>query len=209
MAVANKSGRAYWLKLLHQWHWISAAACLLGMLLFSITGITLNHATLIRADPRITTQKLQLPPALLALAQTAHADVSQKPTLPIELQRWLAEKLSVNIAGYEVERSPEEIYIALPRPGGDAWLRIGLADGAVEHEITERGWIAYLNDLHKGRHTGDVWRWFIDVFAAACLVFSLTGLFILKLHAAHRPTTWPMVGLGLAIPILLAIFFIH
>jgi hypothetical protein len=31
--------RAFWLKHLHQWHWVSSAACLVGMLLFAITGI--------------------------------------------------------------------------------------------------------------------------------------------------------------------------
>ena len=30
--------RGYWLRTLHQWHWISAAVCLVGMLLFSVTG---------------------------------------------------------------------------------------------------------------------------------------------------------------------------
>ncbi|NIV36045.1 MAG: hypothetical protein GWN58_43325, partial [Anaerolineae bacterium] len=33
-----------WLGTLRQWHWISSALCLVGMLLFSVTGITLNHA---------------------------------------------------------------------------------------------------------------------------------------------------------------------
>src|SRR4051812_14498701 len=41
---ARNASRAVWLKNLHQWHWISSALCLLGMFLFSITGITLNHA---------------------------------------------------------------------------------------------------------------------------------------------------------------------
>jgi len=27
-----------------RWHWISAAICLVGMILFAITGVTLNHA---------------------------------------------------------------------------------------------------------------------------------------------------------------------
>ena len=42
----------------------------------------------------------------------------------------------------------------------------------------------------------------------AC-VFSVTGLLILKMHAANRPSTWPMVGLGLVLPLLLALLFIH
>jgi hypothetical protein len=41
--------RAFWLKHLYRWHWISSAACLIGMLLFTVTGLTLNHAA---HDPR-------------------------------------------------------------------------------------------------------------------------------------------------------------
>ena len=36
--------RAFWLRQLHSWHWISAALSLAGMLLFAVTGLTLNHA---------------------------------------------------------------------------------------------------------------------------------------------------------------------
>ena len=43
--------RGFWLRTLHQWHWISSAVCLIGMLLFAITGITLNHASKIEATP--------------------------------------------------------------------------------------------------------------------------------------------------------------
>ncbi|MGB9109724.1 MAG: PepSY-associated TM helix domain-containing protein, partial [Telluria sp.] len=46
--------RAVWLRQLHQWHWISSAICLMAMLLFSITGFTLNHATQIEAKPAVT-----------------------------------------------------------------------------------------------------------------------------------------------------------
>lgn len=77
------------------------------------------------------------------------------------------------------------------------------------YELTDRGWISYLNDLHKGRNAGQVWRLFIDLFAAACFIFCVTGLLLLNLHARHRPMTWPAVGLGLVIPALLALFFIH
>ena len=97
----------------------------------------------------------------------------------------------------------------MPRPGGDAWLRVDLKDGAVEYERTDRGWISYLNDLHKGRMTGGAWSLFIDVFAIGCLVFCITGLLILKMHAQRRPMTWPMVGLGLVLPALLVLLLVH
>ena len=68
----SQQSRAFWLKHLHQWHWISAAACLIGMMLFSITGFTLNHASWIGAKPQVASVNAQLPAALLtALKQAA------------------------------------------------------------------------------------------------------------------------------------------
>jgi hypothetical protein len=194
---------------LHQWHWISSALCLLGMLLFAFTGITLNHAGDIEARPVVSTRSVQLPDALLAPLATAAAGGERDAPLPEAVRDWLAETLDTRIGASEAEWSADEIYLAMPRPGGDAWLRIELAGGEVEYERTDRGWIAYLNDLHKGRHAGIAWSGFIDLFSVACLVFSITGLFILQMHAGNRPTTWPVVGLGVVIPLLLAILFIH
>jgi len=203
--------RAYWLKTLHRWHWISSAACLLGMLLFSVTGITLNHASQIEAQARVSNRADRLPAALLAqlVAQPATGSGKKAAALPIELRRWVADRLAVDVGEREAEWSPEDVYLSLPRPGGDAWIRIDRASGVLEYEATDRGWISYLNDLHKGRHTGVAWSWFIDIFAVACLVFCITGLFILKMHASKRPSTWPIVGLGLVVPLLLALVFIH
>src|SRR5690606_9871581 len=111
--------------------------------------------------------------------------------------------------GVAGEWSGFEVYLAFPRPGGDAWAAIDRETGAMEYESTGRGAIAYLNDLHKGRNTGEGWRWFIDIFAVACLVFCLTGLALLYLYAKGRRLTWPLVGAGLAIPALIAVIFIH
>ncbi|EKF75533.1 hypothetical protein A11A3_01632, partial [Alcanivorax hongdengensis A-11-3] len=67
----------------------------------------------------------------------------------------------------------------------------------------------FFNDLHKGRHTGTVWAWFIDIFAAACLLFALTGLGLMTLHAKRRPATWPVTLSGLLLPWLLIVLFMH
>ncbi|WIP99109.1 PepSY-associated TM helix domain-containing protein [Bordetella pertussis] len=200
--------RAYWLKTLHQWHWISSALCLLGMLLFAVTGLTLNNASHIESRARVDTRHLELPAPLRAeLAAAAPA----RPALPPALLEWLDRELDVDARGAAAkpEWSPDELYVSLPRPGGDAWLSIDLQSGELEYERTDRGWIAYLNDLHKGRHTGLAWSWLLDIFAVACLVFSLTGLVLLKMHAGNRAATWPMVGLGVVIPVVLALLFIH
>nr|WP_257792247.1 PepSY-associated TM helix domain-containing protein [Bordetella trematum] len=197
--------RAYWLKTLHTWHWISSALCLLGMLLFAITGLTLNNASHIDSKPQVVTRQAQMPaPVLKALAAAQGGSA-----LPGRARDWLARELDVDVSHARPEWSPDEVYVSLPRAGGDAWLSIALDSGEIEYERTDRGWIAYLNDLHKGRHTGLAWSWFLDIFAVACLVFSLTGLVLLKMHAGHRAATWPMVGLGVVIPVVLALLFIH
>ncbi|MEB0160925.1 PepSY-associated TM helix domain-containing protein, partial [Pseudomonas sp. AH2 (2023)] len=53
--------RSFWLKQLHSWHWISAAGSLVGMILFAITGITLNHAAQIPAEPVVKEATATLP----------------------------------------------------------------------------------------------------------------------------------------------------
>ena len=203
----RKKWRATWLRQLHQWHWISSALCLVGMLLFAATGITLNHAADIEARPRRSSQTLTLPTALTG--QLGGAETSAKSPIPGDIQGWLKDNLGVDVRGREVEWSAQDAYVALPRPGGDAWLSIDRKSGEVRHETTDRGWIAYLNDLHKGRHTGPAWSWFIDLFAVACFVFCMTGLLLLQFHSARRPATWPMVGLGFVIPCFLLVLLVH
>ncbi|OMO39131.1 hypothetical protein BU225_20715, partial [Stenotrophomonas sp. MB339] len=62
--VQQQQNRGFWLRTLHQWHWISPAVCLIGMLLFAVTGLTLNPAAKIEAKPEVQTQHLELPAAL-------------------------------------------------------------------------------------------------------------------------------------------------
>ncbi len=197
--------RQLYLGTLRQWHWISSALCLVGMLLFAVTGITLNHAAQIDARPQVSRHQAQVPVELLRGLPGGNA----ARALPAGLRRWLERELAVDLSARTPEWSDGEVYIGLPRPGGDAWLSVDLDTGELQYESTDRGWVAYLNDLHKGRNSGAAWSWFIDLFAAACVVFSLTGLLLLQRHAGSRPTTWPMVGLGLLLPALLALLFIH
>ncbi|RZA23483.1 MAG: hypothetical protein EOP02_14865, partial [Proteobacteria bacterium] len=64
--ASSQQRRGFWLRTLHQWHWISSAVCLIGMLLFSATGITLNHASKIEAKPQVDNRVAQLTPAMVA-----------------------------------------------------------------------------------------------------------------------------------------------
>lgn len=179
--------RAFWMRQLHQWHWISSAMCLIGLPLFALTGITLSHARQIEATPAVSHRALSVPAALRT--EVAGED-ERHAVLPPSVDAWRHQNLRAQVAGREAEWSADEIYLSLPRRGGDGWLSIDRVSGEVEYELTRRGAIAYLNDLHKGRNAGPAWSWFLDVFALACLVFAISGLFLLKFHAARRPSTW-------------------
>lgn len=201
------SRKAFWLKQLHTWHWMSSAISLIGLLLFAITGFTLNHAGAIEGSPTVVTREAQLPATLLPQVRPDDAADAKKP-LPAPVAAWVADALDLKARG-DAEWSADEIYLGLPTPGGDGWVAIDRATGKVTSERSSRGWIAYLNDLHKGRNAGAEWSLFIDIFVGACIVFSLTGLVLLQLHAKKRRSTWPLVGVGLVIPALVAIVFIH
>lgn len=190
---------------LRQWHWISSALCLAGMLLFAVTGITLNHASQISAKPAIVTLEAVIPVPLIT--QLRQAATQQQ--IPNSVKSWLNQQLNQSIRFHDTEWSTDELYIALPRPGGDGWLSIDLDNGELLYESTDRGWIAYFNDLHKGRNTGTAWSWFIDIFACICVVFSFTGLWLLVRQSTMRLSTWPITLAGLVIPLLIMLLFIH
>ena len=201
----NSRRRMLLYRTMHSWHWISAAICLAGLLLFCITGITLNHASAIAANPQVIKKATTLPDSLRAALSNGKGG----DALPDALADWIEDQFDIDTDGAEVEWSPEELYVSAPGPGRDAWVMFDRASYQASSEVTDRGWIAYFNDLHKGRNTGLVWRIFIDVVAAAVLFFSLTGLVLLQIQARQRRSTWPLVIGGTALALILMIFFIH
>ncbi|UTF60612.1 PepSY-associated TM helix domain-containing protein [Gilvimarinus sp. DA14] len=192
---------------LRQWHWVSSAICLVGMLLFAVTGITLNHAHQIPAQKSTLSLDASLDGAVLQHLQLPEGESGPLPReLRLEIRRAMGIYINSSV---EAEWYEDEIYVPLPRPGGDAWMSIDLTSGEAIYEKTTRGVIAYLNDLHKGRNTGTAWSWFIDVFAVACVLFSITGLWLLIRLQKTRPGTWPAVVFGVLAPLIIIILFVH
>ena len=190
----------------HLLHWISAAVCFAALALFTVTGITLNHASAISAEPRVSSGEARLPENLRGNLATA---APQAAAPPAEIVAWAEDAFKLSLRDATAEWSEDELYISAPGPGRDAWVSIDRTTGAAKFEKTDRGWLAYFNDLHKGRNTGIAWTIFIDVVAAAVLFFSITGLVLLWIQARQRKSTWPLVGGGIAIVTALMIFFAH
>ena len=202
-SITVKSG--FWRNQLRQWHWISSAVSLMGLLLFSVTGFTLNHAAQIEAQPKVTKIERTVPPATLSGLASVTANT---PLTPVQATA-IRGATGVDVRGATVDADEDGIYLTLSAPGVDSTLEISRIDGRATYERTDRGLIAVLNDLHKGRHSGPVWAMFIDLIAIACVVFSVTGFGLLWLYARGRRVTWPLVALGLVLPFILFLLFVH
>ncbi|BFT31701.1 PepSY-associated TM helix domain-containing protein [Alteromonas sp. D210916BOD_24] len=192
---------------IRQWHWISGAVCLVGMLLFAVTGITLNHAADIPANRTVTSTQTSLPQtALDKLVSLEAGDIQIPGELVVFMQSVEGITVPSSVMG---EWDGVEFYAAWPGPGEDSWIAVDAELGTVTFESIDRGWISYFNDLHKGRNTGNAWRWFIDIFAVTCIIFSVTGLQLLMRHSKTRTSTWPITMLGVLIPFVIILLFVH
>src|SRR3954462_5972395 len=88
------AGRAFWRAQLYQWHWISSAISLVGLLAFTLTGVTLNHAALIKAEPKIIHRTIDAPAEIIA--RLTAADDSKAP-LPPPVRAWLGHELGADV----------------------------------------------------------------------------------------------------------------
>lgn len=191
---------------MRRWHWISSAACLASLLLFAVTGFTLNHAEALEPPARTETRTLQLPPELTAALTAGPLAGAAPPPPPIAA--WLGDRLDLKLSGVRAEWSEEEVTLSSPSPGVERAIVIERGSGAVAYERSSRGVLGALHDLHTGRNAGPAWALFTDVFAISCLLFAGTGLALAALHARTRPATWPLLACGAATPLILALLLI-
>ena len=183
-------------------HWVSSALCLATLVFFSVTGITLNHPDWFSPSSSSEYTEVTLPSGWIEQFSGA-GEVAQLSMLTLELdQRW-GIGLPRNIDHDELEW-----VLDYQRPGGLGTVVLDLQSGLLSYEQTNDGFVALANDLHKGRHAGSYWAVLIDVVALVCLAFAVTGLVLLWIHASKRRSTWPLVGLGTVLPLVVYIWFV-
>ena len=154
---------------------------------FALTGITLNHPDWqLQAGKHSDSRQLQLPAALAGLEFSA--DQLQQAAQAKQIADWLRAEHQVQGAVFAFSYDPDEQLLELDfkQPAGFANAQIALDSGAVELTAEFGGYLALLNDLHKGRYAGTAWKWLIDVVAVACLVFALSGFYLLWRQPARR-----------------------
>jgi hypothetical protein len=182
---------SHWGLLLHIY--VSMAGFTL-VLLFAVTGFTLNHQDFGWGDPTNTLSKIDLPMELVA-----HPD---QKAIANQLRGALGLRSEVT----DYHEDAEQIQVTFAVPGRRTIATINRADGKVDIESETRGLLGKLDDLHKGFDSGPVWYWLIDITAILLTISSLTGMVTLLSLRARRRSGF-VIG-GLAVVMLLAIYFI-
>ncbi|MGF1734457.1 PepSY-associated TM helix domain-containing protein [Photobacterium satsumensis] len=190
-------------------HIYVSMALLLVVLFFSVTGITLNRPELfVKSQPSVETLTLSLPESLFK---------SPEAFVPVEADLLAYLKARADMSGtpsaMEVFTEIEdgeliegEIALDYKGPGYNATVFIDLLNKEAEIEKNRYGVIAVLNDLHKGRNSGEVWKWFIDITALLMVFFVLTGVCLLLPKKKTLNTSMKWMALGSFITLFIFIF---
>ncbi len=168
--------------------------CLLVILFFSFTGITLNHPEWtfgIKDVKKEFTGKLQ--PGAISGDKVDWLKVVEQ----------LRKDQPVKGTATDMRVDGDEGSLSFKSPGYSAECFFKLADGSYQMRITSQGLVALVNDLHRGRDSGHTWSWLIDLSGVVLVFVSLTGLGIMFYLKKSRVAAFALCGIGTCLFILL------
>jgi uncharacterized protein len=146
---------------------------------FAITGLTLNHPAWFANQVRTATVNGTIDASWTRTA----ADAQLKK---LEIVEHLRATHGIHGAVTDFRADDRECGVTFKGPGYSADVFIDNASGRYELTESRMGWGAIINDLHKGRDSGEAWKWFIDVSAVLLVFVSLTGLVLIWFVHRHR-----------------------
>ncbi len=147
---------------------------LLVMLLFSVTGLTINHEHALGAThAEVNELTGSVPPPLIAQHDN------------LRIVEHLRETLKIRGAMTNFSDLSDEIAVAFKEPGQVWDITVAKDTGRVIARHERYGATAILNNLHRGRYTGPAWSWVIDFSAALIVLACVTG-FVLWLALPRR-----------------------
>lgn len=176
---------AKWSRWLHIYLSMFAFATIL---FFSVTGLTLNHPewffqeSIVQLTGAMPVEWLQVDaPAPDNWDQYDYSHRIDKLKVAEHLRAMHQLRGQVtDFLAFE-----EECELTFEGPGYAATARVSRGDGRYTVDVASNDVVTVLNDLHKGRHSGEAWSWVIDISAVLGALVSLTGfvlIFFLKLR---------------------------
>lgn len=191
-----------------RWLHIYMSSALFALLIFfCVTGITLNHLAWFDDKGAQKTSNVNLPPQLL---QTLERSFQANAQWPLKsLQQFVSDTTGLQKADkINIDNEVGEITFDYSLPAGYTFVTIFIEQGEMEVDSKTGSFVALINDLHKGRHTGQQWSWLIDSSAILIVLFSITGLVILLQNHKHRVTGLLLCAMGTALPFVAYLLFV-
>ncbi len=140
------------------------------VLFFALTGITLNHPEALSGEPKVNNIDGTL--SAKEMGPKDHPDT-------LAIVEHIRKTDGVHGAVNDLRVDPDQIGFSFRGPGYSADTTVDRATGKYQIVQTRSGFVAVVNDLHKGRDTGKTWSMVIDASAALLALVSLTGLVLI------------------------------
>lgn len=179
---------------LFRWLHIYISMVSFGLLFFfAITGLTLNHPDWVFGTQPVTKQLHgKLEPKWVSPGE---AGAVAKLEIVEQLRR--AHGVKGLVGEFRIEDN--QCAVTFKGPGYSADALIDRATGSYELNETRMGFVAIVNDLHKGRDTGRGWSLVVDLSAVLMVIVSLTGM-VLIYFVKRRFVSGVMIAiLGMAL----------
>lgn len=169
--------------------WVHLYLSMVGfaaLFFFSVTGLTLNHPTWLGAsEEHMETVEGEINSEWLGYQELADAiDAEEAPDVEagvdrLEIAEWLREQhqLRGKVSDFRIDEY--ECSLSFVGPAYSADVVIDRETAHYDVTIVSHGFVALINDLHKGRDSGAAWSWVIDVTAVLLVISSLTGVWLL------------------------------
>lgn len=176
------------LAIVSRWLHIYISMAAFGILLFfAVTGITLNHQDWFSEDGRTTEIKGTLDKKWLG-----------KEVAKLDVVEFLRRAHGIKGAMGEFRVEDDQCTVTFKGPGYSANAFIDRASGKYDLTENRAGFVAAMNDLHKGRDSGRVWSVAIDVSAVLMTLVSLSGFTLIFFLQKRRLSGLVVTGIGAA-----------
>ncbi len=163
---------------------------------FAVTGLTVNHTDWFANQQRTAQLKGNVE---LKWVKTDADDKVAKLEIVEQLRRM--HNIKAALSEFRIDES--QCAVSFKGPGYSADAFINRESG--EYELTENrmGFVAVLNDLHKGRDAGRVWSGIIDVSAIFMTFVSVTGMALIFFLKRRRMSGLTSAVIGAIICLVL------
>lgn len=201
-AGGDSSGRTpgRWKRGMHRWsrwlHVYTSMFALLIVLFFGLTGITLNHPQWTFGDDVDTSTVTGTLPFATTLDDGSVDYLS--------ISEYVRDEYGVHGSVDSFDTTNGQASIAYKSAGYAADVFVDVESGGFQLEVEQQGWVAVLNDLHKGRDTDSSWNWSIDIAAGFLVAIALTGLVMQLFLRKRRRSALISIGVGALVVIVLA-----